>query len=132
MPSTAAAENVHDEPNSAKSNTAKPDVGTAADDLYAPFADSVAANAPAPLYEHGDVGEDATANTETFEGFGVPGDDPGESYGVQQDFHGGKAPAGRSATLTSHHTVSGADLYGANQARQMPAAAPRAPILPLS
>ena len=41
VPSTAADENVYDEPNSAKSNTVKPAVGTAADDLYSPFADSV-------------------------------------------------------------------------------------------
>ena len=35
----------------------------------------VAGNAPAHVYEYGDVGEDATANTETFAGFGVPAND---------------------------------------------------------
>ena len=40
------------------------------------------------------------------------GGGPGESYGTLQDFHGGKAAGGKSATLTSHHSISGADIYG--------------------
>ena len=59
--------------------------------------------------------DDTYGTTGTNEG-NEQGAGPEESYGVLQDFRGGKAPAsGRSATLTSHHALSGAETYSFNQ-----------------